>query len=62
MPPERRGGFLAIRMPGAMDIVKRLRTHAVFADVRGDVLRLGPAPYLRDQQLADGVEALGRCV
>ena len=62
MAEERRGGFLAIRSPRAVEIVTRLRTRSVFADARGDVLRLGPAPYLADQQLMDGVEALRECV
>jgi kynureninase len=31
----------------------------VLADARGDLLRLGPAPYLRDDQLRDAVAALG---
>jgi kynureninase len=28
-------------------------------DYRGEVLRLGPAPYLSDAQLADAMAALG---
>jgi kynureninase len=31
----------------------------VHADARGDVLRMGPAPYLRDDQLTAAVGALG---
>jgi kynureninase len=59
MDPERRGGFLAIRAPNARTLAQRLRERAVFADARGDVLRLGPAPYLRDDQLRDAIAALG---
>jgi kynureninase len=59
MPEERRGGFLAIRTPHAADIVPALRARGVFVDARGDILRMGPAPYLDDQQLDDGVAALG---
>jgi kynureninase len=51
MPEERRGGFLAIRAPRALDLVRGLRLRGVYADARGDVLRLGPAPYLSDGQL-----------
>lgn len=59
MPEERRGGFLAIRTARAADIVSALRARGVFVDARGDILRMGPAPYLDDQQLDDGVAALG---
>lgn len=41
-----RGGFVAISHPGAADIVKGLRQRGIFVDSRGDVLRLGPAPYI----------------
>jgi kynureninase len=59
MPEERRGGFLAIRAAGAREIVRALRERGVWSDARGDVLRLGPAPYLRDDQLQDAVRVLG---
>ncbi len=58
MPDERRAGFLAIRSVRAVDVSRRLRARAVFTDARGDMLRLGPAPYLRDDQLRDAVAAL----
>ena len=58
MPEERRAGFLALRTPRAADIVSALRTRGVFIDARGDIVRIGPAPYLNDQQLDDGVAAL----
>jgi kynureninase len=58
MPEERRAGFLAVRTRRAADIVLALRTRGVFSDARGDILRIGPAPYLDDQQLDDGVAAL----
>jgi kynureninase len=59
MPDDRRGGFLAIRAPRAADLVAELRRRGVHADARGDVLRMGPAPYLRDDQLTAAVGALG---
>jgi kynureninase len=59
MAPERRGGFLAIRAPQARQLAHRLRERGVFVDARGDVLRLGPAPYLRDDQLTNAVAVLG---
>jgi kynureninase len=30
----------------------------VFCDYRGEILRLGPAPYVSDRQLRDAIEAL----
>jgi kynureninase len=62
MPDERRGGFLALRASRAADFARALRGRGVFADARGDTLRLGPAPYLDDTQLDDGVAALGEVV
>ena len=51
MALDRRGGFLAIRAPRAREYAQRLRERGVLVDARGDVLRMGPAPYLRDDQL-----------
>src|SRR5262249_46610063 len=59
MADERRAGFLAIRSPIAASLPSALRDRGVFADARGDVLRLGPAPYITDHQLRDGMVALG---
>lgn len=55
MSAERRGGFLAIRSPRAGDLAGQLRERGVFTDFRGDVLRLGPAPYITDDQLLKAV-------
>jgi kynureninase len=59
MPDDRRGGFLAIRTADAKTIVRDLRTRGVYVDARRDILRVGPAPYLRDDQLRHAVSALG---
>ncbi len=59
VPAERRAGFLAIRATGAAALVTALAARDVFVDARGDVLRLGPAPYLSDEQLRAAVEQLG---
>ena len=62
------GGFLAIRLPGtdglpdAGTVRSRLREAGILTDHRGDLLRLGPAPYLTDPQLDEAVEAFGRAV
>jgi kynureninase len=62
VPLEHLGGFLALRGPRAGDICSRLAAAGVLADSRGDVLRLGPAPYLSDAQLAEAVGRLGDVV
>jgi selenocysteine lyase/cysteine desulfurase len=59
MPDERRAGFLAIQAPRAAAAVAALRAARIFSDARGNVLRLGPAPYVTDQQLHDGMAAVG---
>ena len=56
---RRRAGFLALRSPRAGDLAGALRVRGVFCDFRGNVLRLGPAPYLSDAQLRQAASALG---
>jgi len=53
------GGFLALRTPNAPKVFETLRQSGVWTDFRGDVLRLGPAPYLTDEQLSAATSALG---
>jgi selenocysteine lyase/cysteine desulfurase len=56
------GGFLALRAPRATSLAQALRARGVLTDARGDILRLGPAPYLSDRQLEDAIAALGGVV
>jgi kynureninase len=50
------GGFLALEVPNAEDVSRKLRHDGVLTDSRGRWLRLGPAPYLTDEQLARAAE------
>lgn len=59
VPLDRKGGFLALEVPRADDFVRALRARGVWADHRGAVLRLGPAPYVTDGQLDQAVAAIG---
>lgn len=59
VPLDRKGGFLALETPLAGEFACALRGRGVYADHRGTLLRLGPAPYVADSQLDDAVEALG---
>jgi kynureninase len=61
-PLDQVGGFLALRSPVAAALVRGLHTRGVSTDYRGDVLRLGPAPYLSDRQLQDAMGLLGEVV
>ncbi len=60
--PETRAGFLALRAADAEGLFVALLDRGVRTDYRGDVLRLGPAPYLCDDQLVRAVEVLGEVV
>lgn len=56
--PERRGGFITVRDPLAGAVVRRLRERGVFVDARRDLLRIGPAPYLTDEEIDQGTLAV----
>jgi kynureninase len=62
VPLSEVGGFLALRSPAATSLAQRLRDRGVWTDARGEVLRLGPAPYLCDRQLRDAIVLLGEVV
>lgn len=49
--PAARGGFVAFTVVDAAGAVAALRARGVHADARGDLLRLGPAPYVTDAEL-----------
>ncbi len=53
------GGFLALRSPRATSLARELHARGVLTDARGEVLRLGPAPYLSDRQLREALGILG---
>jgi kynureninase len=57
-PLDRYGAFLALRSPVAGELQAALAARGVMTDSRGSWLRLGPAPYLADDQLEKAVEML----
>jgi kynureninase len=59
VPLDRIGGFLALRTRHAADICGKLRKRGVWTDYRGELLRMGPAPYLADGQIEQAVLDLG---
>jgi kynureninase len=59
---DRVGGFLALRSPRAGELQRALSQRGVLTDSRGPWLRLGPAPYLSDEQLETAIALLGEAV
>jgi kynureninase len=57
-PREHFGGFVALPTPRAAELRDRLLAQHVHTDVRGDILRLGPAPYVSDDQLHRALDLL----
>jgi kynureninase len=62
VPLESLGGFLALTSREAPRIKDALAERGVHVDHRGNVLRVGPAPYLTDEQLRQAISALGEAV
>ena len=62
VPLEQIGGFLSLRSPQAGEMYGMLHDRGVLTDRRGDLLRLGPAPYLSDRQLNAAMDVLGEVV
>jgi kynureninase len=61
-PLDAYGAFLALRSPRAGELQDALAQRGVLTDSRGTWLRLGPAPYLADEQLEAGIAALGEAL
>lgn len=51
-------GFLVLYSPKAGEISLQLKKEGVWTDYRGSSLRLGPAPYLSDNQLKESIMIL----
>ncbi|MBT9557611.1 MAG: kynureninase [Myxococcales bacterium] len=63
-PETLRGGgaFLVLETPRAGELVRALHRDGVYADHRGDKLRLGPAPYVTVDQLDHAADVLSRAI
>lgn len=61
-PVEENGGFLALQSPKAREIRASLLEKNVFTDARGDILRMGPAPYITAKQIEQAMDALAKTV
>ena len=62
VPLSESGAFLVLHTSHAADLCTELRRRGVATDSRGTSLRLGPAPYLCDEQLRDGIRCLEEAV
>jgi kynureninase len=62
VPLAQLAGFLALQAPRAAELQRELARRGVLCDARGEILRLGPAPYLSDDQLRRAVALLGEAV
>jgi kynureninase len=56
------GGFVATETDGAEAVSRRLADEGVFTDSRGRHLRLGPAPYVTDDQIEQALRVLAACL
>ncbi|AFU98381.1 aminotransferase class V-fold PLP-dependent enzyme [Simiduia agarivorans] len=59
---EYMGGFLSFDSPHAQALSEMMRDRGVHTDYRRHWLRMGPAPYLCDEQLTDAIHALEESV
>jgi kynureninase len=55
---EARGGFVAFGHPRAGELKTALKARGIWADHRGEILRLGPAPYTTSTEIRLAMEAL----
>jgi kynureninase len=55
---EYMGGFMGLNTNFAKPLCEKMRDRGVHTDYHGSWLRFGPAPYLCDEQLEDGMLAL----
>jgi len=62
VPMNSIGGFMAFRANNPAQLHAELRKKNVWTDYRGQMLRLGPAPYVTDAQLEEAVRALANSV
>jgi selenocysteine lyase/cysteine desulfurase len=58
--PQRRGGFVAIESARAEELVTALRREGIYVDSRGKMLRIGPAPYVTDDDIDTAMDLIRR--
>ena len=58
--PHRRGGFVAIESARAEQLGTALRREGIYVDARGKMLRIGPAPYVTDEDIDTAMDVIAR--
>jgi kynureninase len=58
VPMSNIGGFMVLNSPKAGLISKLLRDRGILTDFRGESLRIGPAPYISDNQIKEAMNIL----
>lgn len=57
-PVGKTGGFLSLSSPNAHKFRTELLKRNVHTDARGSILRIGPAPYITEQQCIEAIDIL----
>ena len=55
---EARGGFVSVHLENASEVSTALAARGIHTDVRGSLLRLGPAPYTTASEIEVALQAL----
>lgn len=58
LTPRERGGFVSVEIEDASAVVRRLAERDIHVDARGDVLRIGPAPYVTNAEIDRALDVL----
>jgi kynureninase len=59
---SRRGAFVSLRHPNAGALAQALLARSILTDSRGELLRLGPAPYVLDSEIDATLDAVAELV
>lgn len=62
VPATSRGGFVALKSPVAGEIRTKLKEYGMFTDHRGEVLRIGFAPYISSTQIEESVRLIRKVI
>ena len=61
-PLSHNAGFLAFQSPHTPELYEKLKENGVFCDCRGQILRLGPAPYIGRDHIDELFNILNKCL
>lgn len=61
-PIDYNAGFLSLYSPHTPELYQKLKAKGVFCDYRGNILRLGPAPYISRNQIDELFSILKKAI